>query len=216
MIRCAESRLAILVFARAPEPGRAKTRLIPLIGAEAAARLQARMTASVLAAAQASGAGEVQLWCTPSREHEAFQCHRNDASLSLHSQRGDSLGERLRQAHDVAFRDHQRVVMIGTDCPALGGRELRAAGESLLHHDAHIVPAEDGGYVLLGLSRPCPALFEGIDWGTASVLAQTLERIRGLALSCRVSEPLWDVDRPEDYRRLTRLLPRLAEGLPAV
>ena len=99
---------------------------------------------------------------------------------------------------------------MGTDCPALTAHDLQAASAELVGSNALVIPAEDGGYVLLGLSQPCPAAFENIDWGGNRVLAQTLAQLQKAVSSSLVREPLWDVDRPEDFRRLAISMPHLA------
>lgn len=210
---CAEGSCALLVFARAPIPGHAKSRLIPRFGAHFAAALQQRMTERALDAAVRSEAGAVSLWCTPSVRHPFFAACRAAYRLTLESQRGPGLGERLRHAHDRMFAAYRALLIVGTDCPALSAEHLRTARTELRSHDAVVIPAEDGGYVLLGLARPCPAAFEGIDWGSDRVLAQTLQRLREAGRSCRVLAPLWDVDRPQDIERLAASLPELLAGL---
>ena len=101
------------------------------------------------------------------------------------------------------------VVLVGSDCPSVGIADLRAAAASLATHEAVVQPAEDGGYVLVGLSRPIAGLFEGIRWGEASVMRETRLRLRQSGVAWRELPVRWDVDRPEDYRRL------LASGLLA-
>lgn len=95
----------------------------------------------------------------------------------------------------------------------LTSEDLRAAAADLRSSDATIVPANDGGYVLLGLARPCPAVFHDIAWGSGEVLGQTLARLRANGFACRVRPPLWDVDRAEDLARLSQCLPGMLEGL---
>jgi glycosyltransferase A (GT-A) superfamily protein (DUF2064 family) len=105
---------------------------------------------------------------------------------------------------DRALRRHRAAVIIGTDCPSLTPQDLRRAAR-LLRGDCDVVlaPAEDGGYVLIGLSKACPRLFEGIEWGGSSVLRETLARSEGLKV--KRLRTLWDVDRPRDLERLRAL-----------
>jgi uncharacterized protein len=213
MTTSAEPVTAILVFARAPVAGAAKTRLIPALGANGAALLQERMTQRALATAASANIGPIQLWCSPSETHVFFENCQRDAGVTLHSQYGRSLGERLRFAHDAAFDAYSRILLIGTDCPMLAAEHLVAAARALSDHDTTLVPAQDGGYVLLGLSRPCPELFHDIDWGTGRVLAQTIARLQQTNRKHFLAAPLWDVDRPEDLLRLGCCLPELVEGL---
>ena len=102
-----------------------------------------------------------------------------------------------------ALAEHAHVLLIGADCPALTARHLCQARQALLGGaDAVLAPAEDGGYVLMGLSRFDARLFEDIAWGSDGVLQETRARLRALGWRWRELETLWDVDRPEDYERL--------------
>ncbi|MGH8636291.1 MAG: TIGR04282 family arsenosugar biosynthesis glycosyltransferase [Burkholderiales bacterium] len=208
--------LALLIFARAPVPGRAKSRLIPSLGVEGAALLQQRMTRRVLATATAAGVGTVFLWCTPSARHPFFVACRAAYDVALRTQSGADLGQRLLGAHDRTFRSYARLLVIGTDCPMLSSPDLHAARTELRRSDAVVIPAEDGGYVLLGLARPCPEVFRNIDWGSARVLEQTLAGLRENGRSWRLLPPLWDVDLEEDVVRLAACLPDMVADLPTL
>ena len=182
----ADTRTRIVVFAREPRAGRVKTRLIPLLGAAGAARLHARLVARTLATARAARLGTVELW----------QSRR---------QRGADLGDRMHHAFARSLRRAARVILVGTDCPALGAADLRRAARWLAGGaDAVLAPAEDGGYALIALRRVSPRLFAGVEWGSARVMAQTRERLAALGWRWRELPEVWDVDRPEDFRRLER------------
>ncbi|MDE2277064.1 MAG: DUF2064 domain-containing protein, partial [Burkholderiales bacterium] len=100
------------------------------------------------------------------------------------------------------------LLLIGTDCPVLDAAHLRRAARALLDgDDAVFYPAEDGGYVLVGLREPQPGLFSEMTWSTAEVMAQTRTRARTLGLRLREFETLWDVDRPADLARLLATTP---------
>jgi rSAM/selenodomain-associated transferase 1 len=157
----------------------------------------------------ASGVGEVVLHCAPDATHPFFVRCARELGVALETQVGADLGERMQRAFDRAFARGEALIAIGSDCPALGSTGLRRAREALRTHDAVLVPAEDGGYALMGLSRPLPGIFAGVDWGTGAVLAQTRERLERSHGCWQELETLWDVDRPEDYARLER------EGLVA-
>ena len=114
--------------------------------------------------------------------------------------RGD-LGERMLRA----LRRHPGAVLIGSDCPALRPADLRAAARALRGGaDAVLAPAEDGGYALIGVRRAARTLFDGVDWGSARVLAQTRRRLRRLGWRWTELRTVWDVDRPEDVLRLRK------------
>ena len=192
----------IAVLAKAPIPGLAKTRLIPRLGAAAAARLQAALIERAVGTAVAARLGPVTLWCTPDDRHPAFAAVARQGPVGLRPQEGADLGARM--AHAMAEHlARAPVLLMGTDCPALTAGDIRSAAAALAGGaDAVVLPAEDGGYVLIGVRSPQPALFEGMPWGTERVTAETRRRLRELGL--RWSEPamLWDVDRPEDVDRL--------------
>ena len=196
--------MRVAVFAKAPVPGEVKTRLIPLLGAEDAARLHAELVRHALGVAAAAGAGPVELWCAPDASHPFFARCAAEFGAALRVQRGAGLGERMRAAFDVALDENAALVVIGCDCPALTVAVVREAAAALEAHDAVIAPAEDGGYVLVGLARAHAGIFEGIAWGGPSVMADTRERLERAGATWKELETLWDIDRPEDYARLER------------
>lgn len=196
----------LLVFAKAPIVGTVNTRLIPDIGVEAATELQSELVHSRLAALKASELCAVQLWCAPNCEHDFFQHCKHRYEVTLHQQQGADLGERMAQAINTGLQKFKRVVLIGTDAPSLIPQQIENAiiklGEA---NDIVIAPAEDGGYVLIGMSRPCDAVFQSVVWGSDKVLAATRENIRQNNLASAELEPCWDIDRVEDYRRYKKI-----------
>jgi rSAM/selenodomain-associated transferase 1 len=108
----------------------------------------------------------------------------------------------MHDAFERGLARHARVLLVGSDCPGLRAAHLREALRALESHDAVFIPAEDGGYVLVGLKRAAAAIFEGVAWGTPEVMAQTRARLAAAGLSSRELAALWDVDRPEDLERL--------------
>ncbi|MFZ9509553.1 MAG: TIGR04282 family arsenosugar biosynthesis glycosyltransferase, partial [Burkholderiaceae bacterium] len=162
-------------------------------------------------AAQRMGTG-VQLWVAPSASLRFFRAlHRSAGAgdaLQWHEQPGGDLGARMAHAFATHFSAHPGLplLLIGTDCPPLAPGHLLAAAGALEQHDAVLIPAEDGGYVLIGLRRPCPAVFEGVAWSTGGVLAQTRDRLRDAGLRWHELPTLWDVDTPDDWARLQRAL----------
>ena len=200
----AESATAcIIVFARAPRPGAVKTRLIPLLGPEASAAVHARMIKHSLSIARKSRVGPVELHCAPDCDDDFLRFCGNRFRAELRTQSEGDLGARMAAAASGALPAHACVLLIGADCPALTAHHLRQASQALRDGaDVVLAPAEDGGYVLIGLSRFDKRLFEDIAWGTDSVLQETRARLRALGWHWRELETLWDVDRPEDYERL--------------
>ena len=188
----------VVVFARAPVPGRAKTRLIPALGAEGAAELAARLTEHSLRAAKAARLGPVELWGAPDASHRFFaECARRYGVALRPQVRGD-LGSRMHRALAAGTP----AILIGSDIPAMTAAYLRAAARALGRADVVLGPAGDGGYVLIGMNRAQPSLFRGMAWGGRSVLAQTRRRILRAGLRAQELAPLFDVDRPEDLARL--------------
>ncbi len=203
----------IIVFARAPEPGRAKTRLIPLLGADGAAALQGLLIERALATARTAAVGQVELWCEPSAQHPLLSAFMQRHGIEGVTQCDGDLGERMHHATTSALASATHILLIGTDCPAMAADDLRAAAAALDAHDAVIIPAEDGGYVLLGLNWRDARLFTNIEWGGDRVLAATRERLAALDWRWHELPPLWDVDRPEDFARLVAsgLMPELGQ-----
>jgi rSAM/selenodomain-associated transferase 1 len=193
---------AVIVFARAPRPGAAKTRLIARLGPEGAAGLHARLVKHALETAK-SAAFPIELRCDPGTDDDFFRFCGARYGASLSGQGPGDLGARMRAAFEEALREHATVLLIGSDCPAMAAGHLRRAARALREgHDAVFVPCEDGGYALIGLKRVAPELFEGIAWGGTEVMAVTRARLAVLGWRWLELETLWDVDRPEDYQRL--------------
>jgi hypothetical protein len=193
---------AVAVFARAPVPGEAKTRLIPSLGAAGAARLQAAFIRRALRTATDAALGPVSLWCAPDCTHPAFTACRDEFAVPLVPQHGTDLGARMLHAFTVLC-PRQPVLLVGTDCPALGVGALHAAAAVLREgDDAVFIAAEDGGYVLIGLARPLAPVFDDIAWGSDRVMAQSRDRLRAAGVRWRELAPSWDVDTPEDLARL--------------
>lgn len=201
----------IAVFAKAPQPGLAKTRLIPLLGAKGAATLQKLLIARALATANASGIGQVTLCCAPSADHPLLEQAAASAGAARTLQCDGDLGRRMHAAADTALARFSRVIIIGTDCPALTPAALREAARALADHDAVVMPAEDGGYVLIGLRRNDARVFADIEWGGAGVMAATRRNLAALGWRWREMNASWDVDQPADFVRLhaSRLMPEI-------
>lgn len=195
----------VSVLAKAPIAGLAKTRLIPAMGAQGAARLQRQLTRSAVRCALDAGLGPVTLWCTPHARHRFFRALHETTGVNRLVQPSGDLGDRMH----TAFRLHCAsgpLLLIGTDCPVLRPAHLRQAARALIDgDDAVFYPAEDGGYVLVGLRQPQPALFDAMTWSTPEVMSETRARARSLGLRMREFETLWDVDVPDDLARLETL-----------
>lgn len=204
-----KSDARVLIFAKAPQPGAVKTRLIPALGAVGAAALHAQLAEHTLAMACAAGAGTVELHCAPDTSDPFFRLCSSKYDVALVAQPSGDLGGRMFAAFAEALATSPRIILIGTDCPGLTAQHLLQAQQALRDgNDAVFVPAQDGGYALIGLGQCSVRLFENIAWGGARVMAQTRERLHALRWRWRELDTLWDVDRPADYQRL------LQSGLP--
>ena len=197
----------VLVLAKAPRPGLAKTRLVPLLGEAGAAALQARLVKHALKTAREAALGAIELHGAPADDDFLRYCAEHYGAALIPQADGD-LGSRMHAALGRALGESACAILIGSDCPALTARHLRLAARALDEgHDAVFAPAEDGGYALVALKRCEPRLFEALAWSTPSVMEETRTRLRALGWGWHELETLWDVDVPADYERL------LASGL---
>lgn len=199
----ADPNVDIAVFARAPVAGQAKTRLIPRLGAAGAARLQRQLIERALARARSVRGARVTLWTTADDADTRALAEAARAPVRL--QQGHDLGERMSNAFAETLDGARPMLLIGTDCPVQTAADLETAIAALRDADAVIQPAEDGGYVLIGMKQFHPALFEQVAWGSATVLATT--RARATDRGVRLAElPLsWDLDRSDDLDRALAL-----------
>ena len=186
----------IAIFARWPEPGKAKTRLIPALGAEGAAKLYARLLELTVREARASGL-PFHLRITGD-DPERFRDWLGD-DLDVRDQGGGDLGEKLARVPTPCL-------MIGSDCPGLTAALLREAADALAEHEAVIGPADDGGYWLLALREPCRDLFADMAWSTPQVFPETMQRLDALGLAPHILPELTDIDTGEDLAAWPDLL----------
>jgi uncharacterized protein len=192
--------VAVAVLAKAPIAGFAKTRLIPVLGARGAAVLQERLVERAVETACAAAIGPVTLWTTPDESHPVFQSIGARLGITLARQADGDLGARMLAAITAA---NTCVLLIGSDCPALTLDHLRAAADVLRDRaPAVVIPAEDGGYALIGMRTPEPALFSDMPWSTPIVMDETRRRLRTLGLTWHEPATLWDVDLPRDLERM--------------
>lgn len=194
-------RTRLIVFARHPTPGKTKTRLIPLLGAGGAAALARRLTLRTLRTAKAlpQAHSNVVVEVRYDGGSERAMQHWLGSETFCREQGPGDLGQRMARAFEDSFREGStRSLIIGADCPDLTADLLNEAFQQLLNHSVVIGPATDGGYYLIGLSKPVPELFAGIEWGTGTVRKQSIEILHRLTITPHLLEPLDDVDRPED------------------
>jgi uncharacterized protein len=198
--------VGIAILAKAPVAGFAKTRLIPALGAAGAAALQDWLLRHAVRQALAADIGPVTLWCAPDPDHPAFTRCRQLGAVDLCTQPESDLGERMR--HAIAESPTRAgTLVIGTDCPGLTPAILRNAATALADHDATVIPAEDGGYVLIGMQSAATEVFTDITWSSDQVMIQTRQRLASNGWRWREFDPLWDVDRDSDLPRLYQHFP---------
>lgn len=190
----------LVVFAKAPQPGLAKTRLIPALGAEGAAQLARCMLDHALRQAVDAQFGPVELCMSPGPDDAAWQGIELPEGVLRTDQGEGDLGERMARAvYRVTTKPQgQPILLMGTDCPELTAGIIRDAAAQLAQHDAVLIPAADGGYVLLGLRAHCPGIFRDMAWSTSSVAAETLRRLAALGLNVWLGPTLHDIDEPAD------------------
>ncbi len=223
MIDCTRKKdwPAAAIFARAPVPGKAKTRLAPLLGPEGAALFQATMVCDVVRKVASLRGVSPYLFFAGRTPLAWMNCHGSRPemkSYALVPQQGADLGERLERAFRQLLGCHPCALVIGTDSPALSPRRLRQALRELRCCEAVLGPCPDGGYYLIGLRRFTRDLFRDVRWGTSFAFRDTLRNLVERRLSCSVLEPLPDVDRPADFWRLSKALslsPQLRRLAPA-
>ena len=190
----------LVVFAKVPRPGRVKTRLAATIGDAEAAALYRTLGRRVLDGVR-GGNYRIVAYIDPANELDKARDWLGEAGIDFRPQEGDSLGERLARACRRELRRARYVCAIGTDAPGVDRRLVDRAFRQLSESDLVLGPALDGGYYLIGLTGDWPALFRGVPWSTAKVLAATLARARTLKLRTSTLPPLADIDTVEDLER---------------
>jgi len=199
---------ALVIFAKAPVPGQVKTRLCPALTPDEAATLHGSFVLDTLERTKAAVAKfklplDRFLACAPSSTHVFFRIMEARHGVTLLDQQGEDLGARMQQIFATLFsRGYRRVCIVGTDVPSLPLTHYRDAIESLARHDLVIGPARDGGYYLIGMTKPLPDLFTDIPWSTDQVMALTQQKADAAGLKTAVL-PAWsDVDNLDDLQAL--------------
>ena len=209
---------ALTIFAKAPVAGQAKTRLMPALGPEGSARLARQLLVHAVQQAAQLPWAALELCVSPDTSHPAFAeaqqvamdmgfekgRHKGQGLLTLSAQGDGDLGQRMHRALVRGLSRHAAVLLMGTDAPSLNASVLHQAAQALQTHDAVFVPAFDGGYALVGLRHPVPALFEGMVWSTPEVMAHTRQRARQAGLQWAELPALADIDEPADLVHLPK------------
>lgn len=211
------SSSALLVFAKTPEPGKVKTRLLAAVPADVAAALHEACIADTLRSVRKMRGRDVFLFAAGGTSYFRRLVNKQEGGLPVQvlPQRGADLGARMENAFRKCFAlGYREVVVIGTDTPWMGVERLRRSFAELKTNDVVIGPAEDGGYYLLGMRKMVMEIFRGIPWSTESVLDLTLKEIAGLKLRKRLLRRDFDLDRPEDLKRAAGMLKRRPQVAP--
>jgi len=191
-----------LIFAKFPQSGLVKTRMVPPLTDDQAAKLHRLCLQSVCERVSANNNTKPILVFTPDHQLESFQNIVSDHVDDYWPQGGGDLGERLIRAINHAFSQNaDHVILLGADSPTLPIEILTQTIEKLTHHDAVIGPCDDGGYYLLAMNKPQPELFRDIDWGSDKVADQTKARAAHTTIDLFELASWYDIDRYDDLVR---------------
>jgi rSAM/selenodomain-associated transferase 1 len=205
---------SILLFARTPRSGEVKTRLATDLGADLAYRLYCAMLEHSVRTATRAGMARVIVYVYPDVESAFIRYLQARYAFTLCKQQGQDLGERMLAASREQLRETDFVILIGSDCPLIDSSYLQQTAARLGSGSNLIFgPADDGGYVMAAMSRPYSTIFEGINWGSDAVMTQTRQRCREQGLDWAELHTLFDIDRVQDWQRLQREHPHVAEQL---
>ncbi|EPC01146.1 hypothetical protein L861_11265 [Litchfieldella anticariensis FP35 = DSM 16096] len=189
----------LAILAKAPLLGRVKTRLIPYLGEQDAAQLHEQLLRQTLVVAlKATSAERIVLWTALDHAHPLFLELAEHHGIALLPQPEGDLGLRI---HHALLSMPGPGLVIGSDCPVLSPALLSHCWGALQNADGVFLPAQDGGYALVGTHHSNIRLFENIDWGTEHVMSQTRQRAQELDWDIVCPAEVWDVDRPEDVER---------------
>lgn len=190
----------LILFTRYPVPGKTKTRLIPALGEKGAADLQEIMAGlAVINARCLSAASEVDIEIRYDGATKAKMHRWLGNGLHFKKSGSGDIGQRMHRAFEDAFRSgYNHVVIIGCDCPRIDTQLLTSAFEALNDNEMVIGPATDGGYYLIGLNKPTPEMFTGVQWGTDSVYQQTMAIAKDKKLRTVKVDELTDIDTADD------------------
>jgi rSAM/selenodomain-associated transferase 1 len=195
-----DERSVVAAFARAPVLGRVKTRLAQTVGDDAALRIHRELLDRTLRILANLEGLDAELWVDgPTVQFAGL-------GLSIRAQGDGDLGERMLAVIADITRRGRSAIIVGSDCPVLDADYIRAADKALMEGcDAVLGPVEDGGYILIGMSRPIPELMTDMVWSTPTVYAETLARAAALGLNVVSLRTLWDIDNAADLDRWRRM-----------
>jgi rSAM/selenodomain-associated transferase 1 len=188
--------MTLILFIKNPRPGHVKTRLARTMGDAEALRIYRFLLEKTRETALGVNARRMLFYSEQVQHDDEWP----PTQFDKHVQAEGNLGDRMRAAFKTAFDEGaNRAVIIGSDCPDIDPHTIYAAFEALNTHEVVVGPSADGGYYLLGMRRLWPTLFEGIQWSTAAVLTQTLDKAERLGLSVYSLQTLLDIDEEMDW-----------------
>jgi len=189
----------LIIFVKAPEIAKCKTRLISLLGEQGATDFYKDLATHCVQQFHDLNGIDVTLSCHPDIHHDFLQQLSKNYQVGLQAQQGKDLGERMYNAIECSLFHYQQCVLIGSDCPSLTPEYIEQAFSALNSHDIVLGPASDGGYVLIGAGKVDPELFAHTQWSSHNVLQQCLKNIENLNYSHHLLARLWDIDTPDDF-----------------
>lgn len=189
----------LIVFVKAPQQGKCKTRLIPLLGEKKTTIFYESLVLNCFKNLKSLQNTIIQIHAYPDTQHDFLKKLGMNNNAQMHNQKGEDLGERMLNAMQQALQTSAQVVLIGTDCPAIDNEYIESAFNALEHHDIVFGPAADGGYVLIGAKTIDPVIFDNISWSTDKVLEQSLNRADVAGYKVQLLHTLNDIDTPDDY-----------------
>ncbi|MAT93227.1 MAG: hypothetical protein CME59_11570 [Halioglobus sp.] len=190
--------LLLQQFAREPVPGRVKTRMQPHLSAQQACELHRELVLWTCTQLVEAALGPVEICVAGDPADALFARCRERGATAVVAQQGADLGARMLHALQRGLRGHRKVLLVGSDCPAISPAYLALASAALECAPVVLGPAHDGGYVLIGVTRVEPGIFTDVSWGGAEVYARTGRNLRALGLDWEALPPLQDIDRPQD------------------
>jgi len=196
----------LIIFIKAPVPGLCKTRLTPYLSPEVATEFYKSLVKNCFNKIKNINNTDISIFTYPDINNPFIKTLSLEYATTCHVQTGEDLGERMFNALDKSLKTYEKSVLIGTDCPILDKSYLDKAFNALDQHDMVLGPANDGGYVLIGASKTEAQLFNNINWGTDSVLKQSLRNAHKSAYKTHLLDTLWDIDTPEDYIKYQNLI----------
>ncbi|MCW8933808.1 MAG: TIGR04282 family arsenosugar biosynthesis glycosyltransferase [Gammaproteobacteria bacterium] len=191
---------------KAPLPGFCKTRLTPYLSPEEASIFYKTLVKNCFNKIKVIKNTDISIYTYPDINHPFIKSLNKQYTTTCHLQTGANLGERMFNALNESLKTYDKSVLIGTDCPQLDQNYIDHAFKALDQYDMVLGPADDGGYVLVGATKIETQLFDSINWGTDTVLKQSLHNAKKAAYKTHLLDTLWDVDTPEDYIKYQNLI----------